>query len=426
MVTGHSCFAAGCDVRTIKYDGTNGSVLWNVTFDSGGGSDDVGTGVKVGADGHAVLTGFTCPTPGGFSCHLRLMKLDSATGATIFNTTFPSLGPNDGGNGVAIGQDGNPVVAGGSCDGTSSDPCDSLTVKFVLHEETPAGSTVPVDLNGGSSVPNGLSITYSDVATAGTTSTVSTTTAPPAPSGFNFIGSPPIFYDITTTATFSGPTQVCLNYAGRSFTPPESSLKLLHYEGGQWVDVTTLLDTTAKIICGSTTSLSPFAIAQPSPPPVTFSPVSIWLGLQKGNDKGLRFDVRADLYRNGALLVASGQLNNVPGGGPGFGNAGLVSIAVAPNGTPSLPSGSTLSVTISIRNACASSGPNAGEARLWFGDAGANSRFAVTMGSTATYYLHNGFTLTTTAGNGKSSLAVESGAKCSPFKPFGTWSTTLP
>ena len=78
------------------------------------------------------------------------------------------------------------------------------------------------------------------------------------------------------------------------------------------------------------------------------------------------------------------------------------------------------------RNACAGVGPNSGQARLWFGDAGANSRLVVTTGSsTTTYYLQDGFWLSTAPGSGKDSIVVESGAQCSPFKTFGTWTTIV-
>jgi len=66
-------------------------------------------------------------------------------------------------------------------------------------------------------------------------------------------------------------------------------------------------------------------------------------------------------------------------------------------------------------------------ARLWFNDSAANSRFDATIGSPAIYYLRDGFSLATTPGPGpKKTIDVAAGAKCSPFKPFGTWSTTIP
>ena len=80
-----------------------------------------------------------------------------------------------------------------------------------------------------------------------------------------------------------------------------------------------------------------------------------------------------------------------------------------------------------MRNACTGSGKNSGAARLWFNDSAANSRFDATIGSPAIYYLRDGFSLATTPGPGpKKTIDVAAGAKCSPFKPFGTWSTTIP
>jgi hypothetical protein len=49
--------------------------------------------------------------------------------------------------------------------------------------------------------------------------------------------------------------------------PNELDLKLLHFENGNWVDVTTTLDTVNDVICGQSTSLSPFAVFQ-APVPV--------------------------------------------------------------------------------------------------------------------------------------------------------------
>ena len=58
---------------------------------------------------------------------------------------------------------------------------------------------------------------------------------------------------------FSGSVTICINYSGVSFSDP-SQLQLFHYENGAWVDVTTSLNTVISTICGTVTSLSPFAI----------------------------------------------------------------------------------------------------------------------------------------------------------------------
>jgi len=86
-----------------------------------------------------------------------------------------------------------------------------------------------------------------------------------------------------------------------------------------------------------------------------------------------------------------------------------------------------LSVKLFVRNACSGSGKNSGTARLWFNDSAANSRFAATIGSPKTYFLRDAFALATSPGPGpKKTIDVLAGAKCSPYKTFGTWSTTLP
>jgi hypothetical protein len=36
--------------------------------------------------------------------------------------------------------------------------------------------------------------------------------------------------------------------------------RLVHFEGGTWVDATTSLDTLNKVVCATVTSLSPFAV----------------------------------------------------------------------------------------------------------------------------------------------------------------------
>jgi uncharacterized repeat protein (TIGR01451 family) len=74
------------------------------------------------------------------------------------------------------------------------------------------------------------------------------------------LGNPPVFYNIETTAAFSGSIGLCIDFSNVSF-PPGSTLRLLHFEGGVWVDVTTS-GPSGNIICGSVTSLSPFTIAQ--------------------------------------------------------------------------------------------------------------------------------------------------------------------
>jgi hypothetical protein len=74
------------------------------------------------------------------------------------------------------------------------------------------------------------------------------------------LGRPPRYYDITTTAIYSGSINVCISYRGMTFGP--GALRLLHYEDGHWVDCTTNVDAVNRVICGVVSSLSPFVVAE--------------------------------------------------------------------------------------------------------------------------------------------------------------------
>jgi hypothetical protein len=106
------------------------------------------------------------------------------------------------------------------------------------------------------------SITFASVDSGG-----ATTVTPLVPSSSGYIALPaglqslaiPSYYDITTTATYSGAVNVCLTYL--TSTPPS----LLHYVSGAWQNVTATITTTTGSVCGQVSSLSPFALAEPEP-----------------------------------------------------------------------------------------------------------------------------------------------------------------
>jgi|GEM_PF-6630013 len=123
---------------------------------------------------------------------------------------------------------------------------------------TPVGNNVgvqPVDSTTGNKP---VTLTFSNVTQTGFTSLTTSSSGPPPPKGFK-LGNPPVYFDLTTTALFSGAVKVCINYSGITFRNP-LQIKLFHLENGVWVDRTVSVDTVNKIICASVTSLSPFAI----------------------------------------------------------------------------------------------------------------------------------------------------------------------
>ena len=142
----------------------------------------------------------------------------------------------------------------------------------IIAGATGTGSLVnvaPVDgITGG---PTPVSMVFNTVTQPGVT-TVTTvpaegTESAPPPAGFQ-LGNPPVYYEIETTATFTGVVQVCIRYEDSHFTN-ESTLRLLHWNGDRWEDITTSHNTAANAICGLTTSFSPFALGQNVPPQIT-------------------------------------------------------------------------------------------------------------------------------------------------------------
>jgi hypothetical protein len=107
--------------------------------------------------------------------------------------------------------------------------------------------------------PN-TSLTFTSVTFAGNTTVTTSSAGPTPPTGFS-LGDPPTYYDVTTTATFSGAVTFCVIYNPALFVDP-SSLTLQHFESIAWVDVTTSNNTSTNTICGQVTSFSFFAIAE--------------------------------------------------------------------------------------------------------------------------------------------------------------------
>jgi probable HAF family extracellular repeat protein len=133
----------------------------------------------------------------------------------------------------------------------------------VLHPDaTPIGGDVvvhPLDETTGAPAP--VAVTFSSVTGAGTTQVTSSGTGAPLPQGFK-LGNPPVYYDLTTTATYTGSITVCFTYEPGAFHNI-NNLTLFHREtSGSWTEITTTHDQPSHVICGTTMSLSPFILAE--------------------------------------------------------------------------------------------------------------------------------------------------------------------
>jgi hypothetical protein len=123
---------------------------------------------------------------------------------------------------------------------------------------------VPVSVTA--DLPNGqttsISLTFDHVNDGGETTVATGATGPPPPSGFK-LTNPPVYFDIATTATFSGSVRVCLTWTEGQIAN-ENRVRMFHHENAAWVDVTdpSSLNTMANTICGTAASLSPFALVE--------------------------------------------------------------------------------------------------------------------------------------------------------------------
>jgi hypothetical protein len=169
---------------------------------------------------------------------------------------------------------------------------------------TSSGSDItvqPVDTTTGASP---VTLIFTTVTQPGVTSLTTTAGGPPPPSGFQ-LGNPPVYYNLSTTAGYTGPVQICISYTGISFQTPPGP-RLFHEENGSWVDKTTSVDTMNQIVCGSVTSFSPFALFQASAGAVNVS------GQVRVTSTGLLFS-RATGTFNGTLTVTNISAQNISG-----------------------------------------------------------------------------------------------------------------
>ena len=170
---------------------------------------------------------------------------------------------------------------------------------------TPEGEDVEVPLVDSHTGEAPVTLTFDEVTGSGTSSLTVSETGDPVPNGFQ-LGLPATYYEITTTATFSGQIEVCISYADVTFNDP-SGVRLYHFDASApgWVDITNPpIDTLNQLVCGLTTSLSPFVLVERSyafggffgskaPPQVNEAKAGATVGIQFSLGGNLGLDVFA-------------------------------------------------------------------------------------------------------------------------------------
>ncbi|MBI5755846.1 MAG: hypothetical protein HZA12_02880, partial [Nitrospirae bacterium] len=143
-------------------------------------------------------------------------------------------------------------------EGGSLPPSGNLSGPIVTNTYTPAGTNVVVkpDVN--------VTITFDEVTTTGDTYVTNSQTGSSLPSGY-LHGSPPAYFDIWTTATFTGKVRMCFTYDDQRYFGVgyggERGLRWLHVETGSFRDRTVTLDVNTNFVCGDVYSFSEFSAA---------------------------------------------------------------------------------------------------------------------------------------------------------------------
>lgn len=199
---------------------------------------------------------------------------------------------------------------------------------------TPTGSNITISAVDATTGTSPISVTFSSVTQAGNTSVATSSNGNPPPAGFA-VGNPAVYYEVATTAVYSGNIRICISYAGLTFT---GSPQIFHFVNGAWVNSTSSTDATHMIICGSVTSLSPFALFQAEQAPALTS-------------------ANASTFMAGALSSFTASASGVPT--PTLSESGALPFGVSftdnGDGTASLKgtpsSGGAFNITITASNA---------------------------------------------------------------------------
>ncbi len=366
------------DAFVTRLNATGSALVYSTYL--GGSGIEGGRAIAVDSSGNAYVTGVTAssnfPTAnavqsgfgGGQDAFVAKLNTNaSGLASRVYATFLGGAGNFEVGLGIAVDSSGNAYVTGGTNSSnfpTAPSPpfqaafgggfSDAFVSKLGVFN-TAVGTNVlvtPLDVTTGTSP---VMLTFSNVTQAGNTTLTTSSSGPAPPSGFA-IGNPPIYYDLSTTALFSGNVTVCISYAGITFS--SGSPSLFHFENGVPVDVTTSVDTVNQVVCGNVTSLSPFALFQPVAPPSAPSIAKVFgaAAIPLGSNTSLTFTLGNpnstalsgvsfnDPLPAGLIVATPNELTGSCGGtvtaAPGSSSITLTGGTLAPN------SGCTFSVTI--------------------------------------------------------------------------------
>lgn len=131
-----------------------------------------------------------------------------------------------------------------------------------IEGNTPEGNEVVVQLIDSTTWTQPVTVLFNQVTEEGTTSMTTSSSGPTPPSGYMLVGT---YYNITTTASYTPPVAVFIEYDETGLTlEQEQALELYHYRGDTWINETFMpVDTNYNTITGVVNSLSLFAVFAP-------------------------------------------------------------------------------------------------------------------------------------------------------------------
>lgn len=228
---------------------------WNATYPHPGLIDTTSAEALVGIDRDGVAYLVCLPSGSDAPSSLQVRAAQDAGGTTLPINLSDSANLLGGGSAALTCTTLLPgttydlyTVAADSEGSLQSFPTKlTVTTSFAASNFVPTGTDVVV-------IPTeGIQFSFNTVSTAGSlTVTPLNSPAPPA----NFRITTGEFYVFTTTASFSGPVTVCLDYneAALMDKNKEAKIKLFHRNGRKWKDITSSVDTVNNQVCGQTMS----------------------------------------------------------------------------------------------------------------------------------------------------------------------------
>jgi DNA-binding beta-propeller fold protein YncE len=255
--------------RVQKFDSMGNFVTKWGQNGTGDGEFDVFLGIAVDAAGDVYVVDWS---------NTRVQKFNS-NGIFITKWEIDGAGDSqfDGLWGIVVDSDGNVYVV---------DTYNNRVQKYALYN-TPPGDDVVVELEDPETGESPVTMTFDEVTTGGETTLAISDAGPSPTTGFK-LGDPPTFYEIETTASFSGVITICIDYSGVN-VGDEDNLIFSHYEGGMWVEIPIIShDMDNDIVCGQVASLSTFAL---------FVPMGLEDLIQRVEASGIHSGIRISLLK---------------------------------------------------------------------------------------------------------------------------------